>query len=134
MGPASAFADASVRRVLPCPDNSPEGNESPGMPGEKEGAVRARLRATGGGDSDVSESDRCRGTGARASRRPLVLRLDWGGSGAAQRPGGGTRLRVRDAEGGLSIGTSSSCGAEDSSPAPDRVITGIWYATGLARS
>ncbi len=81
------------------------------MPGEEDGAVRARLRATGGGDSDASESDCCRGTGARASRRPLVLRLDWGGSGAAPRPGGGTLLRVRDAGGGLSIGTSSSCGA-----------------------
>jgi hypothetical protein len=76
MGPASAFADASVLRVLPCPDNSPVGKKSPGVPGDEGGAVRARLQATGGGISDVSESDRCRGTGARASRRPLVLRLD----------------------------------------------------------
>jgi hypothetical protein len=44
-------------RVLPCPDNSPEGNDSPGMPGDEGGAVRARKRAMGGGDSDVPESD-----------------------------------------------------------------------------
>jgi hypothetical protein len=66
----------------------------------------------------------------RLGRTNTVGSLDKGyhrvGSGAAPRPGGGTRFQVRDAGGGLSIGTSFSCGAEDSSPAPDLVISGIW--------
>ncbi len=44
------------------------------MPGDEVDAVQAHLRAGGREDSDVSESGLCRGTGARASQRPLVLR------------------------------------------------------------
>jgi hypothetical protein len=126
IGPASALAEASFGGMFPCPDDSLVGNDPPGMPGVEGGAVRARLRVTGEGDFDVSESAGGRGTGARASRRPLVLRLEWGSTGAAPRPGGGTRLQVRVAGGGLSIWTSSSCSIGYSSPAPDLVITGMW--------
>ena len=56
VGPASAIAEASTLGILPCPDASLVGNNPPGMPGFEGGAVRARLLAICGGDSDVSES------------------------------------------------------------------------------